>query len=648
MKLLVQARKDGYNVLYPKPTPKEFFQFAGDIRRIDNNKGNFLGKYIYSIALTSGGCIFSKHVIVQDVQREGLGNVGFSVFIPNVKKLSGVDVKILLDKLLKTYCENYCPDYYLENKHEDWTLFEAIVNKESLLPNQSSNNVKSYQHGTGEAAFVYYSNNSELEKYFNAPYQEKYCAYKQVFFVEEQLKFAPENPLNAVRHDKNANLTGEIDFSMQKVLVIHAFDKENHKIVTNFKLIVNDKVVQENDPKFIFINDQISTYNKISVEHSDYETEYFYYNPSQEESNKNIYLIKKQHYVSRYHGGNNENNKWNDIDKKKGERSYKGKQNDNYVYKINISRRKLILIFSIFIAFFCIFLILHKTSNNSENNTEISNKIASYVEEIELNKDRLEQFKSSYCNSTSTNESNESRKNLWQRILHYFRLKDDETPSQESPSLPDYCSLIDDAISIRNAINQGKIDELIGKKYSEPQKEFKSSIDNIEDKFKKQIGDTLIAQKVSLMNLNKIAELIQKVQNELKEQEQIRQDQIEQQNKDKKQKEEQGKKQLPQSSELLIKKNSLETEFWILAKEQSDSQMDNYVKLVKKYWSYEKMNYLKSNLSKQDKEIISFLKNICENNKAFEVYANISIIDRVDAANKEALSELKKLLKNQE
>ena len=35
MKLLIHGRKNGYTVLYPKPTPKEFFSFASDIQSIN-------------------------------------------------------------------------------------------------------------------------------------------------------------------------------------------------------------------------------------------------------------------------------------------------------------------------------------------------------------------------------------------------------------------------------------------------------------------------------------------------------------------------------------------------------------------------------------------------------------------------------------
>ena len=185
MKLFVQARKDGYNVLYPKPTPTEFFQFAGDIRP-NSQDPNVLGKFIYTIAFADGGCIFTKHVIIQDVQRQGLGNIGFSIFIPKVKKLSGNDVIKLLDELLNTYCKNYCPDYYLEDKQEVWEIFEAITNQyKGKLHNLSNDDTENYQRGTADAAFVNYTDKTELYKFFDNPYQEEYSSCKQVFFVEK-------------------------------------------------------------------------------------------------------------------------------------------------------------------------------------------------------------------------------------------------------------------------------------------------------------------------------------------------------------------------------------------------------------------------------------------------------------------------------
>ena len=67
MKIFIQGRKDGYNTLYPKPTPAEFFQFAADIQRIDaQNNVKYYGQNLYAIAFNGSGCIFTKYIIGLD------------------------------------------------------------------------------------------------------------------------------------------------------------------------------------------------------------------------------------------------------------------------------------------------------------------------------------------------------------------------------------------------------------------------------------------------------------------------------------------------------------------------------------------------------------------------------------------------------
>jgi hypothetical protein len=219
MKLFVQARKDGYNILYPKPTPSEFFHFAGDIRP-ESKGSNLLGKYLYTISISNAGCIFTKHVIVQDVQRQGLGNIGFSIFISHNKKLSGSEVIKLLDELLNTYCNNYCPDYYLDKKTENWEIFEAIKNQYKLTDLSNVDN-ENYQQGTADPAFYYYIDKEALHNIFDNPYQEEFSAYKQVFFVKKNLENEPDNPLLALPHDPRANLTEKIDFENPKYKLIY-------------------------------------------------------------------------------------------------------------------------------------------------------------------------------------------------------------------------------------------------------------------------------------------------------------------------------------------------------------------------------------------------------------------------------------------
>ena len=216
LKLFVQGTKYGYNILFPKPTPTEFFQFAYDIRRIDSNSGNLFGKDFYSIAFASSGRIFTKYVLVYDVQRGWLGNIGLSVHIPNNQKMASADIKAMLDELANTYCQKYCPNFYLDMVYEDWTLFTSIVaNYESKLKHVSSDDAENLQSGTQEAAFVYYSSDTELQKYFDAPFQEEYTTYRQILFISSELQNKPESPLNALRHSDN-DLTGKIDLENPK------------------------------------------------------------------------------------------------------------------------------------------------------------------------------------------------------------------------------------------------------------------------------------------------------------------------------------------------------------------------------------------------------------------------------------------------
>ena len=232
MKLFIQARKDGWNRLYPaSATPAEFFQFAGDIQRIDAaNDARYYGKSVHSIAFADGGCIFTKVLIVYDGQRGGLGNVGFSIFVPNTKKMPGSDVRLLLDELAKTYCVNYCPDFkYLPNIQADWTLLSALVSQsESKLKNNPAPD--NMQPGTADPAVIYYADDTELQRYFDAPYQAEYSTYKQVFFVEKNLEGTPENPINALKHNPQENLTGKIELQNPYKLLFSPITSDGAKI----------------------------------------------------------------------------------------------------------------------------------------------------------------------------------------------------------------------------------------------------------------------------------------------------------------------------------------------------------------------------------------------------------------------------------
>jgi hypothetical protein len=206
MNIIIHGTKGGHRVFYSSPNSPAI---AGDSRSASSSE-NPVGKSAYSIAYTSNGCMLTKYVIVRDLIRNmSTGNVAFSVYLPNDQKLSGTDVKSLLDKLSNHYCAQYAPENNLDNVNEDWSFVEKISSS-FIIKHVSSYNTEKIQQGNVDAAFVYYSSEEELQKYFDAPFQEEYSNYKQIFFVSNDLQNKPENPLNALHHSGN-NLTGKID-----------------------------------------------------------------------------------------------------------------------------------------------------------------------------------------------------------------------------------------------------------------------------------------------------------------------------------------------------------------------------------------------------------------------------------------------------
>lgn len=222
MEVIIHGTKGGYKILYQ--TQNIPFSIARDVRRSDKNDGNPVGETAFSIAFAEKGYSFSKYIIVRDIERAAVGNIAFSVFIPNNKKIEGKDILTLLDELAGKYCQDYIIEGNLGNKQEDWTFVNALVNQfQTKCRSISPDDVEILQQGKGEAAYIYYSTNEELQKYFDSPYQEEYSTLKQVFFVKTELQDNLKNPLNALRHDSDKNLTGKVDFE-NKYYKLKEFD----------------------------------------------------------------------------------------------------------------------------------------------------------------------------------------------------------------------------------------------------------------------------------------------------------------------------------------------------------------------------------------------------------------------------------------
>lgn len=218
MKIFIQGRKNGNKPLYPKPTPAEFYSWAEDLQRSDApNNAQCYGKSLYSIAFNGSGCIFTKYIIGYDTLREYIGNIGISIFIAANQKMLGADIKSLLDGLINIYTTNYCPDFKINNqKQEDWLLFSSYANNfDSKVKSISSD--ENFQYGNKDAAYIFYDNTIEIEKYLERPYQEEYKEYKQILFIDNQSQLL----LEIIKHDQKANLTQIVDLENPKYKLIY-------------------------------------------------------------------------------------------------------------------------------------------------------------------------------------------------------------------------------------------------------------------------------------------------------------------------------------------------------------------------------------------------------------------------------------------
>jgi len=222
MKIFVQGRKYGFNVFYPLPTPAEFYDFAKDNQSINaQNQAFFYGKSLYSIAFAKAGRIYSKYVLGYDVQRSNLGNVSFSIYLPDDQVLAGDKIIEVLDTLAEKYFKEYAPDYYIKDTQENWSaIIESVGKYDSLIKPRERYDIEHLEMGNQDAAYIYYDSAGQLRAYFDDPYQSVYSAYSQVYFVDKSLKGKDENPLKAFKHGADSDLTGKIDLNNKRYRLV--------------------------------------------------------------------------------------------------------------------------------------------------------------------------------------------------------------------------------------------------------------------------------------------------------------------------------------------------------------------------------------------------------------------------------------------
>ncbi|GAA3623226.1 hypothetical protein [Flavivirga jejuensis] len=248
MEVVVHGTKGGYKILYhTKEMPRSV---ARDVRRIDRNDGSSVGESAYSISFADYGCVFTKYLIIRDVERRAVGNVAFSVYIDSTNKLPGEAIKNLLDNLVGNYKNNYTSDGNLGIVQEDWTFVNTLINQyKKDLVREIYPEIQPQE--SGEAAYIYYNSDDELKKYFEAPYQVEYRPFWQVFFISMHLKNTLQDPLNALRHDPQKNITGHINLNNPSYIIkdflVRDISGKTIELKTNGVKLTNNDTIREDD-----------------------------------------------------------------------------------------------------------------------------------------------------------------------------------------------------------------------------------------------------------------------------------------------------------------------------------------------------------------------------------------------------------------
>lgn len=708
MKIVIHGTKGGYMIITPERVSGLFDA------RPDYNKVAAIGQQAYSIHFSNDSVVFSKYKIIRDVIGDKrTGNIAFSVIIPNNQKLSGKDAQSLLDNLADYYCKQYIVNDNLDNVREDWSFVENIAST-FTIKNVSADYTENIQQGRADAAFVYYSSDEQLQKYFDTPYLEEYNTYKQVFFVESNLQSKSENPLNALRHNPKADLTRKIDLdnlnytllyneNASKSIKIEVWvngskcsNKSKIRRKNELEIVYSKPYYQEkrqtckiyensseyisvdNDAETVTVNEEVELNpltkiisfkvkdSKINlISDAEITCKRIYSNEEKkiinneikfvaeelrdrwtvsaiknglsckkdffpENENVSIVLILEEPKTLQTEVNDKDNNA--SIHSTKYSINYEDEREKKSWFRKNKNNPKIFAGILVIIVIVVLYLMIFRGEENREEYQQpnIAEHITQYVEGIKLNHDTLKSYQTKYCSNTSI-QAIKDKKPWWQNIFPFGK-KSKSQPTDTTK--PDYCTKIENAITIRSAINLGKIDVLRSKTYSGQQNIFKQIIYSIDDKYKKQISDILNAREVSKMNLNEVAGLIKQVQDSLMqnetEKEKLKNEQKNQQQPVQQKRNQQQKRQDLQQERNTQQLNSLETEFWNLVHGPGTPQMEDYNKnLLKKYYNDGK--YTINQPTQEEKDIISFLNEICKDSKAFAKFKNIPEIDRIEA-----------------
>lgn len=242
MEILVHGTKGGYKAKLFSTSNAPLS--LGDVRNGVNTEYS-VGQSLYSIEFLNGDYVFTKYFIVRDSLRSfATGNIAFSLFINSDKELSrkGADIFTLLENLSTHYRSNYLKENNINNGEttliqEDWSFVNTILSDYKEQDKIQKEEV--FKSGTKEAAYLYYKDEVELRDYFDKPFQEEYCDFKKVYFINEIFKGDLKNPLNVLSNSSEE--LKEIDLKNERYYLKSYDRSKGITIIANGKIVTDGK-----------------------------------------------------------------------------------------------------------------------------------------------------------------------------------------------------------------------------------------------------------------------------------------------------------------------------------------------------------------------------------------------------------------------
>lgn len=183
-----------------------------------------IGSEFYGLSYSKEGVVFSKIRVILDVPgEETTGVIAFSL-ISKAKEINAENIKSILDDYVEDYFKKYniensiIREIYQDDAGSNKKLLDDLKIKHEFYETTETyakTNLDYYQSANKNPAYIYYNSEEDLLSYFNNPFWTEYRKNSMVYLIDSKYKNTPENPLNALRHTEEDNLTEIIKYKVR-------------------------------------------------------------------------------------------------------------------------------------------------------------------------------------------------------------------------------------------------------------------------------------------------------------------------------------------------------------------------------------------------------------------------------------------------